>query len=215
MKLKFEKNNKSHKTLGANGFTLIEILVAIFVFSLIIGLVAGFQSDVFSLNRVIQVGLANQSEAKKLVRPFTNEVRSAEPSNLGAYPIAEATASSFTFYSDTDGDGLRERIRYFMDGSDFKKGTTKPSGTPLVYDSSDEKIIKVIHDVLPGGIFTYFGSDYDGTPEAQVAPLVEPIQPSDIRLVRVVLQIDSDPNAPPAPLEITTQVSIRNLKDNL
>jgi len=36
-----------------------------------------------------------------------------------------------------------------------------------------------------------------------------------VRLVRITIKIDEDPNRPPAALTSTTQVSIRNLKDNL
>jgi len=195
------------------GFALAEIIVAVAIFSLIIGLVALFQSDIFSLNRILQVGLQNQAEAKKVVRPFANEVRSAVPSNLGAYPIAEVGTTTFTFYSDIDGDGLRERVRYFRDENDFKKGVIKPGGQPLEYDEDNEEIAEVVHDVMIQDIFFYYDSSYDGT--ASSTPLEYPIAPSDVRLVKVLLVIDNDPNNPPAPIEITTQVSIRNLKDNL
>ncbi|HMP67372.1 MAG TPA: type II secretion system protein [Candidatus Paceibacterota bacterium] len=204
---------KNYKNNEKRGFTLVETLVSVFVFSLIIIAIAGFQSDVFSLTRFIQTGLQNQSEAKKLIKPFVNEVRSATPSSLGTYPIEFADATNFSFYSDIDGDGLKEKIRYFLDGTDFKRGVTKPSGNPLVYNSSNEKITRVIHDILPGNIFYYFDSNYDGTENS--LPLEYPITISDIRLIKVVLIIDSNPNEAPGPLEITTQVSIRNLKDNL
>lgn len=195
------------------GFTMIEIMVAVGILTLIIGLAGAFGGDVFSLNRLLQTGLQNQEEAKKVVRPFANEVRSATQSNLGAYAIAETSNTSFSFYSDIDGDGLRERIRYFLDGTEFKKGIIKPTGQPLVYDPLNEKIIKVIHDVLPSTIFYYYDSLYDGTSESP--PLIQPVAPYAVRLIKIILTIDSDPNNPPPPVEITTQVSMRNLKDNL
>ncbi|HMO78862.1 MAG TPA: prepilin-type N-terminal cleavage/methylation domain-containing protein [Candidatus Paceibacterota bacterium] len=204
MILDFKKTKK--------GFTLIETIVSVFVFSLIIVAVAGFQSDVFSLTRFIQTGLQNQSEAKKLIKPFVNEVRSATPSSLGSYPIEKASATEFIFYSDIDNDGLKERMRYFLDGTDFKRGVLKPSGNPLGYNLSQEQITKVIRDIIPQDIFYYFDSNYDGQNSQSIS---QPVNPSEVRLVKVVLVIDSDPNQPPGPIEITTQVSIRNLKDNL
>lgn len=195
------------------GAALAELLISIFVLSLIIVAVAGFQSDVFSLNRILQSGLQNQSEAKKIIRPFANEVRSAMPSNLGAYPIATANSTEFSFYTDTDGDGLRELIRYFLEDGEFKKGTISPTGNPLQYDLDDEQIIKVIRDVTNSEIFTYYDSNYDGTDA--VTSLISPVAPANVRLVKIVLTIDSDPLQPPAPITIQTQVSIRNLKDNL
>jgi len=209
--LRPKQNQKPNQ--NKSGFALVEMLVAVFVLSLIVALAAGFQSDIFSLNRFIQTGLQNQSEAKKLVRPFANEVRSSTPSSLGAYPIAAASETSFSFYSDIDGDGLKERIRYFLDGTDFKKGTIKPTGSPLTYNSANENIIKVIHDIAPENIFSYYDSGYDGTSSS--TPLSFPVTLADIRLIKVVLTIDSDPNNPPEGFDVTTQVSIRNLKDNL
>lgn len=201
------------KIKRAAGFTLVEILVAVSILGAIIGLVGAFQADIFSLNFVIQSGLNNQNEAKKVIRPFANEVRSASPSSLGAYPIKTASTTEFVFYSDIDNDDLKEEIRYYLDGGDFKKGFIKPSGQPLTYDPNDEEVINIIHDVLPGVIFEYYDSSYDGT--ASSTPLTHPVAPSAVRLVKVQMTVDADPNKPPAPLHITTQVSIRNLKDNL
>lgn len=196
-----------------SGFTLVETLVTVFVFSLIVAAMATFQTDVFQLNRYIQTGLNNQSEAKKLIKPFVNEVRSATPSNLGSYPLETVEPDEFSFYTDIDGDGLKEKVRYFLDGTDFQKGVISPDPVNFSYDPADEEIVKVIRDILPQQIFYYYDSNYDGTDESD--PLSEPVTPSDVRLVRVVLVIDSDPNEEPGPIEITTQVSIRNLKDNL
>jgi len=195
------------------GFTLVEILVSVSIFSAIIIFIGGFQSDVFSLNRIIQSGLQSQSEAKKIIRPFTNEVRSAAPSNLGAYPISVAGSTIFSFYTDVDSDGLREKVKYFLDNGEFKKSIISPTGQPLAYNQENEQIIKVVQDVVNFDIFEYYDSTYDGT--ASSSPLVQPVTTSDVRLIKITLVIDSDPNSPPAPVEVTTQVSIRNLKDNL
>ena len=209
MKIKHEHNRVENK----GGFTLVEILVSISILGAIIGLIGAFQADVFSVSRIIQSGLNNQNEAKKVIRPFANEVRSASPSSLGAYPIKSASTTEFVFYSDIDNDNLKEEVRYYLDGGDFKKGFIKPTGQPLVYDPENEEVINIIHDVLDEVIFEYYDSSYDGT--ASSTPLAQPVAPSNVRLVKISMTIDSDPNKPPAPLYITTQVSIRNLKDNL
>jgi len=210
---KDDNRRKNVRNKSTGGTTLIETLVTLAIFSAIIGLVAAFQSDVFSLNRIIQTGLQNQSEVKKLIRPFANEVRSSAISNLGAYPIAETAPTSFSFYSDINGDGLREKVRYFLDDGAFKKGYIEPTGEPLEYDLENEKIINIVYGVLETEIFTYFDSSYDGT--ASSTALVQPVAPIDIRLVKVKLVIDTNPQKPPPAIEITTQVSIRNLKDNI
>lgn len=204
------RNNLIQKN---KGMTLIETIVSVAILSLIIGAVAGWQSDIFSLNRLLQTSLQSQSEAKKIIRPFANEVRSATQSSLGAYSIASTGSTEFSFYTDINGDGLSEKVRYFLEDGDFKKGTISPEGNPLQYDPANEEIIKVIHNVISSDIFTYYDSNYDGTEAVQ--PLSQPVTPSDVRLVQVSLTIDDNPDSPPAPMVIQTQVSIRNLKDNL
>jgi prepilin-type N-terminal cleavage/methylation domain-containing protein len=213
------KNNKEYGregsalSLNAGGFTLVEILISVAILSGILILFTAFQSNVFSLNRSLQSSLQSQSEIKKIIRPFSNEVRSATQSNLGAYPIATADSDEFSFYVDTDNDGLRERIRYFLEDGQFRKGTIVPSGDPLVYNPSDEKIIKVIHNVINTEIFSYYDSGYDGTAES--VALSTPVSPTDVRLIKIEVIVDDDPNKSPAPVTATTQVSMRNLKDNL
>jgi hypothetical protein len=70
-----------------------------------------------------------------------------------------------------------------------------------------------VHDVVDSSIFEYYDSNYDGT--ASSSALIFPVAPIEVRLVKITLDIDSDPNKPPEPFTVTTQVSIRNIKDNL
>lgn len=195
------------------GFTLIESVIAVAIFSGVIVLVGAFQRDVFFFNDILQTGLTNVTEARKVLRPFVNEVRAAQPSNLGAFAISETNPTSFAFYSDIDNDGVRERVRYFLDGATFKKGIIEPDEDTFVYDENDEKIIKVVNDVVESETtFSYFDSNYNGTEETPA--LSDPVTPTDVRLVRIDLTVDSNPDRAPSLLTITTQATIRNLKDN-
>lgn len=194
------------------GFSLVETLVAVAILFLIIAAMGAFQADVFSLNSVIQSGLSRENDARKIIRPMVDEVRSASESNLGSYPLATTASSTFTFYSDIDDDNLKERVRYFLEGTDFKKGIIHPSGVPLTYDENDEFIIEVVHDVINTDIFSYYNSSYDGT--ASSSPLAQPVVPSEVRLISVELIVDENVDKPPAAVKVRTQMSIRNLKDN-
>lgn len=196
------------------GFALPELIVGVLVLGLMVVAVSRFSADVFSFNRMLQSGLKNQNEARKILRPFVNEVRSASPSSLGAFALAQVSTSSFAFYSDIDNDGLKERVRYFLQGSDFKKGIIKPAGNPLSY-SQTETIIEVVHNVIATStpVFQYFDTNYNGT--SSTTPLTQPVTASAVRLVKVTLVVDEDVNKMPLPFVVTTQVSFRNLKDNL
>lgn len=196
-----------------SGFTLLEILITVAIFSLILGAVSLFARDIFYYNNLFSGGLASYDDAKKILQPVASEIRSASPSSLGGYNIEIADNNNFAFFTDIDNDGLKERIRYFLSDNILKKGVIVPSGSPLQYSSANEVITDVVtnirNDTTP--IFSYYDTNYNGT----TSPITIPVSVSNIRLVKVNLIIDADPNRPPSPITVTTEVSIRNLKDNL
>lgn len=196
------------------GMTLLETVLVVGLFSLLVVGVGAFARDVFYFNDILQIGLQNVTEARKVLRPFANEVRGAQPSNAGAFPLAQTATSSFAFYSDIDNDGVRERVRYFLEGDEFKKGIIEPTGNPLVYNQANETIIKVIKHVIPrDAIFHYYDATYAGA-TTTAAALPEPVTPADVTLIRVDLTVDANPNRAPSLMTLTTQVMVRNLKHN-
>ena len=94
------------------GYTLPEIIITITILTVVIGAIGAFQSNIFSLSRVIQTGINNQYEAKKIIKPFANEVRGAVSSQNGSYAIEEVGTSTFIFFSNIDGDQKIEKVRY-------------------------------------------------------------------------------------------------------
>jgi type II secretory pathway pseudopilin PulG len=194
-------------------FTVIEIIIVIGIFIIVSLIVFGWQKDIFSFQEIFRKKISFQEQVRKIVKDFTAEVRTAQYSSLGSYPIEEATKSSFIFYSNIDNDQLVERIRYFLDGKKLKKGIIKPSGQPLRYNLADEKIIELIDFVINPNqeIFLYYDKNYTGTGN----PLPFPVNISSIRLVKMTITIDDDLNRPPEAITETVEVTIRNLKDNL
>jgi type II secretory pathway pseudopilin PulG len=195
------------------GFTLVEAIVGIFIFSLIIIVVGTFQKDIFFWNTLLSNSIMAQEEARRSLKTMSAEIRSASLSSIGAYPIEQVTANSFIFYSDIDNDQLKERIRYFLDANILKKGVIKPSGSPYTYNPANEKITELTHYIVNGAapIFSYYDKDYDGT----TSPLSSPVNIPLVRLVKITILIDRDIAKAPGPVTLTTQVSMRNLRDNL
>lgn len=212
----YKKKNRNNKKIVSNsvsGFTLVEIIVTMAIFSIIMGAVGFFARDTFYYNSLFSGGLTSYDEAKKVLQPIASEIRSASPSSLGSYSIEQASATSFIFFTDVNNDGLKERIRYFQSGTILKRGVISPTGSPLQYLTANEKITDVIPNLRNGGtpIFTYYDSNYNGSTN----PLTQPVTNTVVRLLKITLIIDVDPNRPPAPMTVTTQVTLRNLKDNL
>lgn len=204
---------KELKSKLASGFTLIEMLVSVAVMAAILAVAGYLIRSVIVSNRQYSESLAAQDSARRAMRIMSGEIRILSPSSTGAYAISEAAANSFTFYVNIDEDSYKERVRYFKSGNALKRGIVKPSGNPLAYDSEEEMISIVADNIANTGtpVFSYYDSDYDGTTD----PLSEPINVSDVRLIKIMLIIDRDNSSPPGPITLTTQVSLRNLKDNL
>jgi len=195
------------------GFTILEALVAMAGMLLLVeGAVSLFLFSNHSRD-VIWEQLSTQNEGRKIVHDFTNEIRKTNYSSLGAYPIESAATSSIIFYTNLDTDNYREKVRYFLAGATLKKGVIKPSGNPLVYSQATETVVDIVHDVANGEnpVFTYYN---EGFSFATGTPMVLPIDATQIRLIKINLMLEEDPNNTPVPFSIESKVEIRNLKTN-
>ncbi|MFH1291997.1 MAG: prepilin-type N-terminal cleavage/methylation domain-containing protein [bacterium] len=199
--------------LNNQGMSLLEVLVAMAIFSLIMLGVVAMLSFSFKANKIIWEQLSTQNEGRKIVQDFINELRSATYSSIGAYPLETVGDQEIIFYSNIDDDSLRERVRYFLTGSTLKKGVTKPTGIPLSYNTSTETIIEIVHDVYntTTPIFYYYDQNYGYTSST---PLSQPVAMTNVKMVSFILELEEDPTASPEPFHIETKTEIRNLKTN-
>ncbi len=186
-------------------------MVGIGVFVMIMIALTLLSRNTWIYNSFISSGVNNVDSIRKTLKTMSTEIRTASTADTGAYVIGQATATDFIFYSDIDGDQKKERVRYFLLNGALRKGVTKPTGSPLGYNLANEQISTLIDYVTNASTFEYFDKDYAGTE----APLPSPVNISSIRLVKINITIDDDPNHAPTVHTFSTQVSIRNLKDNL
>ena len=198
------------------GFSMIELIIGISLLLMIGVAIWTFQKDIFSLNSTISDSVVAQDDVRRIFKTITSEIRSASASSIGGYSIDSATSTSFIFYSDINDNGIKERIRYFLDGNTLKKGIVEPSGNPIIYNLANEKISEIVHNIRnidnnTAPIFSYYDTNYDGS----TPPLADPVNILAIRLVKITVIVDQDTSKLPSAVTFTTQVSIRNLKDNL
>jgi len=201
--------NENLKCVQRPAFTLLETLAALGIFILILFVMSVFVNTIFSSNNIIYNQLSAQKEARAAAENFVKEVRNASASSIGSYVIVGATADSFTFYSDIDFDSYMERVRYFVDGSNFKKGALKPSGNPLTYNPVNETITIIVNDLTAGQQpFLYYDKNYIGIGSA----LSFPVNVLNIRMAALSLTIDKKQGVSPLPIIISAKTEIRNLK---
>lgn len=193
------------------GFTLVEAVVVIGILGMITVLLANFQTGIFRDYSTANAGLTSDGEMRSAMRHFIRDVRAAAPAQTGAYAIETAGTSTFTFYSDVDGDDLRDRVRYFLSGTTLMRGVTPPTGSPSVYLDSNERQVSAVHALSLGAtsLFNYYDGNYTGT----TSPLTQPVDIAHVRYVRMTLIVDADPVRPPAPATLSGGVMIRSLKN--
>jgi prepilin-type N-terminal cleavage/methylation domain-containing protein len=195
-------------------FTLVEVLTTIAIMTSIMVVVSLFQYNILNYNRSIGVSLVNISEAQAIMKSLARELRSMEPGENGEYPIATAATNTIVFYVDYNADGRSEKVRYYIASSTLYRGVTLPVGIPAVYSPATESVRTLttgLRNSAATPIFQYYPNTYSGTSTA----LTYPLSISNIRLIKVDLRVDTDPLRSPVIRTYTTQVQLRNLKDNL
>ncbi len=200
--------------LSANkGFTLIEVLVGMGIFMLTIGSIMAVYLNSTRFQTVVFEQLLTQAEGRAAVRNFINDVRRANYSSIGAYPVQTAGTSTIVFYSDINGDTMRERVRYFTSSTVLMRGVITATGTPLTYPTSSEKILPVAHSIAnTSSLFYYYDQNYTGA--STNTPMATPVTTTNVRVVEIRLIIERDPYKSPLPLYVQTKTEIRSLKGN-
>lgn len=210
-----KKNKKNFK----KGLTLVETLVAIALF------VLGIQATVLVFNKTfenkrysLEMGRASFTVSRS-IGDLTRYIRKARQSDSGAYPIVSADDDDIIFYSDYDKDDVTERLHvYFADSNGdgtadtIYMGVRNPSGGfPVTYAVGDGETITLAQHIVNTAsdhVFSYYDRDYPATNE-----VATPANVSEIRLIRIFLKINIDPNKAPENIQQETFVEVRNLND--
>jgi len=196
------------------GLSLIESLVAIAVFILALAALLTFIMGLYRAHSYTFQQAQAIEEARNGIEIMIKEIREAKMGDDGSYIIEKADDYEFIFYSDIDKDGETERVRYFIDGTDFKKGVINPTGFPPRYITNPQNsnysesifiLSKYVRNQPP--IFRYFDSNLNELPA--------PARLKDTKLMKVYLVINVDPNKPPQDFVLESEVQLRNLKESL
>ncbi len=202
----FYKNNKNN-----HGFSLLELILGASISVILVLVLTQFVGIISSIQKYLGDKLPAQGDIEQALQAMVVDIRSAGQSSAGAYAIESASSTNFIFFSDTDRDGLMERVRYTVGTSTLQRGVVKPSGNPLQYVTSTETISTPVSNLIgASSSFAYYDTNFTGTQ----APLVAPINLTTIRAVGVTLTVDVSTTTAPAPTVVTEIITIRNLKSN-
>lgn len=211
-------NRPRHVNLAvqSGGFTLIEIVVVIFVFSVLAAGVIVLVSSILTNSEKQQTQLYNASQARRLSFDVMAEIRRAVESGTGSYPISSAGSHQLIFYTNVDKQNDIERVRYFINGGRLMKGVIKPTGSPPVYSVANEEVAIIQHDVANDSgqhLFYYYGDEYDGDAADYLS---QPVNVTDVRYIRLNLLIYNRGGVTGTQTyTVTAGGALRNLKTNL
>jgi prepilin-type N-terminal cleavage/methylation domain-containing protein len=183
------------------GFTLIEILIVMFIIVFLVGVIIFFVISLSNYRTFFLFTMGSEKEIDIMLTNIAREIRTMNYSSNGAYPIEYASTTSIIFYSDIDNDGLTERIRYYLENNILKRGIIKPSGTPPSYNQANEKIWNMVYNVEDFKI-TYY--------DESLNILSPPIENYKIKIIKVEVKTKPVFNKPSIQSYIV--VSPRNLK---
>lgn len=195
------------------GFSLIEVLIVVIIAASIVLVVSNLSGNVSSLNGLISRELQSKSNTDQILQLVTTDIRSASVSANGAYPIVSAASSSFVFYSDGGNGGIVKRVRYYLASSTIFRGITQPTGTPAIYDASNEMLTNIIDGVSVSTstpLFRYYDSAYTGTQAA----LSSTLDVTPIRVVGVAFLAAVQSGQTSTLQAFTRFIDIRNLRSN-
>lgn len=196
--------------------TLVELLVAIAI------MLIGMQGFSYLLMRsmdtnkfILEEGIASAT-ASHAANKTVRELRKVRQSDNGSFAIVSGSDFDLKVYMDIDGDGATERVHYFLDQPNdlFKVGITNPQGTtPVSYPATDDTVITLanyITNTASDPIFYYYNQNYPG--DTVNNPMMTPVAPGNVRLVRVHFMVNIDPIHAPNNVNVESFADLRNLE---
>ena len=194
---------------------MVETVIAIGIFSIgMFGFTLLFSSAWKNNAYTLEMGQSSMAVSQGM-NTLVDYLRSTRQSDNGAYPVKSADDNDLVVYSDYNRDDVTERLHFYKSGQNILMGVTSPTGTmPKTYPAGDQQVLTIVTKIVNASnepLFFYYDKNYAGG-TSQV-PLATPANVADIRLMKVHLKININPNRAPDNIEQQTFVEMRNLND--
>lgn len=192
----------------SEGFTLIEILLAIFIFLVIMAAAVAMFISLFKEQSADSARIASGEKASNAIEKMADEIRKINRGENGNYFFQTVEPQRIVFFSDVDNDSLTEKIEYVLNGTEIERKVIEP-GAALDYAGAAATSI-VADNVRNGAsaVFTYYDSSYTG-----LGSPMDPVVAADISLVGINLDINTNLSSLTSPIHIETKIHPRNLKN--
>ncbi len=192
--------------MRTRAFTLIETIVTIAIFAVVLFSITSLIIYFYRTNTFVLQQTSAVESSSIGVTDAMKDLREASYGANGAYPVVSASDTSVTFYVDVKGNGVVDRVRYWLSGTVLYKGVTIPTGNPLSYVGQSESVTNIATDIHNGTtpLFRYYNSS--GT------ELASPINVMNIASINTTVTVNIDPNRAPNNFTLSVGATLRNLR---
>jgi len=208
------------------GFTLVELVVVCLVAGILGGAMLAVYESLLHSWADTNHRIVNQDDTRVAINEIARYLRMAESSasNLTSQTdaIALAQPQELVFYADIDGNGLPDKVRYYLNGHTLRMAALAPdtSTSPPTYPAAYSTDGIVIMDGIQNGsapLFTYYKMNpaYATNPVAANDTLIvisNPTSAADLAsvvAVGIVLHVNETPGLPNANVSLDTLIQIR------
>ena len=195
--------------------SLVEMLVAIAILSIcMIGVNILFLRSWNANKFILEMGNAS-FVASRGTNILVSEIRKARQADNGDYLIESGDDFDLKVYVNADADTDTERVHYYLASGNLYKGVTNPvAGLPISYPASDDSttmIATAIANTASDPVFYYYNDAYPV--DIVNNPLATPVVLSAVRMIKVHLMVNIDPNNAPNSINIEAFAQLRNINN--
>lgn len=199
------------------GFTLVELLVAMSIFTIFATIVVGISQSFMTTSMNSQQRMNNIGNAQGIMDRLTSEIRAAVSCACGgatASPIASADGNDLTFYASLGGSTGPTKVQFTLTGTTLTEVDTPadPGGTAPVWTfTGTPKTIMVSSDVVnttSNPLFTYF--QQSGT-QITTTPLSPGSSPSSNTVESVGINLDVQGSVAGSSVSLADRVHLLNV----
>ncbi|MBI1833596.1 MAG: type II secretion system protein [Candidatus Andersenbacteria bacterium] len=181
----------------AKGYTAVELVIAMGIAGLVIAATSLFISRGIGSNRQQFEQVLTTENARKQLKTISDTVRDARNRVQDDW-LLRAEPNEIMVAANVDNDAEIETVRYFLDGSELKRGVTQPGG--------EEKVRTVTRGArnleLQENLFTYASSEGNTLEEGQA-------NSANVERIIVSLRVDNNTDQDPGAAQLLVELTSR------
>jgi len=190
------------------GFTLVETIVVIALFSILTFTISQSIASFYRLNAYTIAQAYQVDTARRGVEQLVRDLREMTFADDGTFPLVSMGTTSIAFFSDIDRDDSVEYVTYTLQGTTLVKKVYNATGSPPMYNLTTPQETQTLSEYVQNAlqatpIFVYY--DADGNPATAASTV------TDIRYISLSIIVNIDPIRDPGEYMLRSSAALRNL----